>query len=153
MSTPKKILVYIDGTEESITAAQYAICLASYFKADLFALYVINTKAMEDLLKARIFLQDEQVEYEHDMEAWLEEKREWDEQNGIVAPLPEPAVPRFDPDWPTATIDQFRALLARMNGSGHNLTEGQLVRLLWENELNLPHESTVRRWLKEAQGG
>lgn len=69
MSTPNKILVYVDGTEESITAAQYAICLASYFKADLFALYVINTKAMEDLLKARIFLQDEQVEYEHDMEA------------------------------------------------------------------------------------
>jgi nucleotide-binding universal stress UspA family protein len=69
VSTPKKILVYVDGTEESITAAQYAICLASYFKADLFALYVINTKAMEDLLKARIFLQDEQIEYEHDMEA------------------------------------------------------------------------------------
>ncbi len=69
MSTPKKILVYVDGTEESITAAQYAICLASHFKADLLALYVINTKAMEDLLKARIFLQDEQIEYEHDMEA------------------------------------------------------------------------------------
>jgi len=69
VSTPKKILVYVDGTEQSITAAQYAICMASYFRADLIALYVINTKAMEDLLKARIFLQDEQVEYEHDMEA------------------------------------------------------------------------------------
>ncbi len=69
MSTPRKILVYVDGTEQSITAAQYAICMASYFKADLIALYVINTKAMEDLLKARIFLQDEQIEYEHDMEA------------------------------------------------------------------------------------
>ena len=69
MSTPKKILVYVDGTEPSITAAQYAICLASFYKADLIALYVINTKAMEDLLKARIFLQDEQMEYEHDMEA------------------------------------------------------------------------------------
>jgi nucleotide-binding universal stress UspA family protein len=69
VSTPRKILVYVDGTEQSITAAQYAICMASYFKADLIALYVINTKAMEDLLKARIFLQDEQIEYEHDMEA------------------------------------------------------------------------------------
>jgi len=69
VSTPKKILVYVDGTEPSITAAQYAICLASFYKADLIALYVINTKAMEDLLKARIFLQDEQMEYEHDMEA------------------------------------------------------------------------------------
>jgi nucleotide-binding universal stress UspA family protein len=65
----KKILVYIDGTEQSITASQYAICLASFFRAELIALYVVNTRAIEDLLKARIFLKDEQLEYEHDMEA------------------------------------------------------------------------------------
>lgn len=69
MSTAKKILVYIDGTEQAVTAAQYAVCLASDFRAELLALYVINTRAMEDLLKARIFLQDEQSEYERDMEA------------------------------------------------------------------------------------
>lgn len=69
MGTAKRILVYIDGTEQSVTAAQYAICMASAFKADLLGLYVINTRAVEDLLKARIFLQDEQVEYERDMEA------------------------------------------------------------------------------------
>ena len=69
MSNPiKKIMVYIDGTEQSVTAAQYAICLASFSSAELIAHYVINTKAMEDLLKARIFLQDEELEYEHDME-------------------------------------------------------------------------------------
>jgi nucleotide-binding universal stress UspA family protein len=65
----KKIMVYIDGTEQSVTAAQYAICLASSSGAELVACYIVNTRAMEDLLKARIFLQDEQVEYEHDMEA------------------------------------------------------------------------------------
>ena len=70
MANPiKKIMVYIDGTEQSVTAAQYAICLASSTGAELIACYVINTRAMEDLLKARIFLKDEQVEYEHDMEA------------------------------------------------------------------------------------
>jgi len=69
VSTPQKIMVYIDGTEQSILAAQYAICLASFFEAELTALYVINTRAMEDLLRASIFLKDEQVEYEHDMEA------------------------------------------------------------------------------------
>ena len=70
MSSPiKKIMVYVDGTEQSITAAQYAICLASFSGAELIAYYVINTRAMEDLLRARIFLKDEQVEYEHDMEA------------------------------------------------------------------------------------
>jgi nucleotide-binding universal stress UspA family protein len=69
VSSPiKKIMVYVDGTEQSITAAQYAICLASFSGAELIAYYVINTRAMEDLLRARIFLKDEQVEYEHDME-------------------------------------------------------------------------------------
>ena len=69
MSNPiRKIMVYIDGTEQSITAAQYAICLASSSHAQLIANYVVNTRAMEDLLRARIFLKDEQVEYEHDME-------------------------------------------------------------------------------------
>lgn len=70
MSSPiRKIMVCIDGTEQSITAAQYAICLASFSGAELIAHYVINVRAMEDLLRARIFLKDEQVEYEHDMEA------------------------------------------------------------------------------------
>ena len=70
MSNPiKKIMVYIDGTEQSITAAQYAVCLASFSGAELIALYVVNVRAMEDLLRARIFLKDEQVEYERDMEA------------------------------------------------------------------------------------
>ena len=69
MTNPQKILVYIDGTEESIIAAQYAICLASFFGAELFAIYVINTRAIEDLLKAKIFLKDEQLEYQHDMES------------------------------------------------------------------------------------
>jgi nucleotide-binding universal stress UspA family protein len=61
-------MVHVDGTEQSITAAQYAICLASSSHAELIAHYVINTRAMEDLLRASIFLKDEQVEYEHDME-------------------------------------------------------------------------------------
>jgi nucleotide-binding universal stress UspA family protein len=69
VSTAQKILVYIDGTEQTVTAAQYAICLASAFNADLYAIYVVNTRAMEDLLKARIFLQEEQADYQRDMEA------------------------------------------------------------------------------------
>jgi nucleotide-binding universal stress UspA family protein len=64
-----KILVYIDGTQESVTAAQYAICLACHFDAELVALYVINTKAIADLLKARIFHQAEHLEYQRDIEA------------------------------------------------------------------------------------
>jgi len=65
----QRIMVYVDGSEQSITGAQYAICLASFSGAQLIVCYVVNTTAVEELLRARIFLQDEQVEYEHDMEA------------------------------------------------------------------------------------
>jgi nucleotide-binding universal stress UspA family protein len=61
-------MVYVDGTEQSITAAQYAICLTRFVGAELTAFYVVNTKALEDLLKARIFLKEEQLEYERDLE-------------------------------------------------------------------------------------
>jgi nucleotide-binding universal stress UspA family protein len=64
----KKMLVYIDGTEQSITAAQYAICLSKFTGAQLTAFYVINTKALDELLKSRIFLKEEQIEYERDLE-------------------------------------------------------------------------------------
>ncbi len=68
MSSPiKKMMVYVDGTEQSVTAARYAICLASFSGAELIAHYVINTRAIEDLLKAKIFMKDEQLEYERDM--------------------------------------------------------------------------------------
>ena len=63
----ERIMVYIDGTEESITAAQYAIVLAKTLNAELFALYIINIKALEELLRARIFLKEEEYEYERDL--------------------------------------------------------------------------------------
>jgi nucleotide-binding universal stress UspA family protein len=69
VSPISKILVYINGTEESITAAQYALVLAASTGASLKALYVVNTKALNDLVTARIFLKEEQMEYEHDLQA------------------------------------------------------------------------------------
>jgi nucleotide-binding universal stress UspA family protein len=64
----KRILVYIDGTESSITAAQYAVVLSRSYRAELTALYVVNTRALDDLLKARIFIKTEEEEYKRDLE-------------------------------------------------------------------------------------
>ena len=64
-----KILVYVDGTESSITAAQYAVVLSRATGAQLSAMYVVNTRALEDLLKARIFIKAEEEEYKRDLEA------------------------------------------------------------------------------------
>ncbi len=64
----RNILVYLNGTEESVTAAQYAILLAKAYEASLSAVYIINTRALTDLVRAKIFLQEEQEEYQRDIE-------------------------------------------------------------------------------------
>jgi nucleotide-binding universal stress UspA family protein len=64
----KKILLYVDGSEECITAAQYGIVLAKNTKAELTALYVVNVSLLEELVKARIFVKIEEMDYEHDLE-------------------------------------------------------------------------------------
>lgn len=63
-----RIMVYIDGSESSIIAAQYAICLARRLEASLDAIYVVDEKNLENLLKARIFIPEEKLDYEHDLE-------------------------------------------------------------------------------------
>ena len=60
----RKILVYLDGSEGSMTASMYAILLASYSKASLHAVYVVNTKALGDLVKSRIFVDQEKKEFQ-----------------------------------------------------------------------------------------
>ena len=62
------ILVYLDGTEESVTAAQYAICLAKVTGSLLSALYIVNTRALNDLVKSHIFIESEQSEYQQDLQ-------------------------------------------------------------------------------------
>ncbi|HUV06774.1 MAG TPA: universal stress protein [Spirochaetia bacterium] len=84
----KKILVYIDGTEESVTAAQYAICLSRATRATLTCLYIVNTRALDDLLKSRIFLKAEQEEYRRDLETdadrYLNHVQELARQKGVA---------------------------------------------------------------------
>ncbi len=84
----RNILTFIDGTEQSLTAAQYAICLCRSTGAHLTALYVVNTRALSDLVKARIFLQVEQEEYRRDLEAdaerYLNHVRELARQKSVT---------------------------------------------------------------------
>lgn len=64
----KHMLVYLDGSEDSVTAAMAAIALAKRLEASLTAMYVVNTRALQDLVKARIFLDIEEQEYRRDIE-------------------------------------------------------------------------------------
>jgi hypothetical protein len=70
MSQPiERVMVYLDGSEESMTAAQYSICLSHALNAQLFGVYIVNTHALNDLVKSRIFIPSEQQEYQRDLEA------------------------------------------------------------------------------------
>ena len=63
----KKILLYIDGSEECIAAAQYAIVLSKKTGAELMGLYVVNVSLLKELTKAKIFVKIEEMDYEQDL--------------------------------------------------------------------------------------
>jgi nucleotide-binding universal stress UspA family protein len=81
-------MVYIDGSEQSITAAQYAIVLAKTLGSELYALYVVDTRALAELVKSHIFLDSEQDEYRRDLEGdatrYLNHVRELARRKGVA---------------------------------------------------------------------
>ncbi len=64
----EKIMLYVDSSEGCITAAQYGIGLAKYTGAKLIAVYVVDVGVLSDLVKAKIFVKIEEMDYENDLE-------------------------------------------------------------------------------------
>ncbi|MFO7889237.1 MAG: universal stress protein [bacterium] len=64
----KRILLYVDSSEECITAAQYGIGLAKSLNAKLMAVYVVDVEVLSDLVKAKIFVKIEEMDYENNLE-------------------------------------------------------------------------------------
>jgi nucleotide-binding universal stress UspA family protein len=64
----EKILLYVDATEGALAAARYAIVLAKTYGAELHAVYVVNEKMLEELLSAKVFVEEEEVDLEQDLE-------------------------------------------------------------------------------------
>jgi nucleotide-binding universal stress UspA family protein len=63
-----KILLYIDGSESSITAAHFAIIMAKQYGTALSAIYVVNENLLSELLGAKVFVQMEKMDYERSLE-------------------------------------------------------------------------------------
>jgi nucleotide-binding universal stress UspA family protein len=63
-----KLLLYIDGSESSITAAQFAIALSKAHGSSLKAIYVVNENLLAELLGAKVFVQVEKMDYERNLE-------------------------------------------------------------------------------------
>lgn len=83
-----RMLVYLDGSDESVVAMTYAIVLAKRLGAGLTALYVINTSALQELVEASIFLKSEEEEYRKalssDAERYLRHAKRLGEKKGIA---------------------------------------------------------------------
>lgn len=82
-----RIMVSIGGNERALLAAQYAVALARLLGAELVAIYVVDTKILDDLLKARIFIRMEEMDYAHDLEEdgrrYLNHVRDLAEAKGV----------------------------------------------------------------------
>jgi len=64
----KNIFVPLAGGPPSIITAKYAIYLAKLLQTKMTVACVIDEKAIQDLLKSRVFVEVEAKEYEIDME-------------------------------------------------------------------------------------
>jgi nucleotide-binding universal stress UspA family protein len=64
----QSLVVAVSGSEFSMAAAKYAIAMAKANRARLVAVYVVDTATLKELLLQRIFVEDESIEYERNLE-------------------------------------------------------------------------------------
>jgi nucleotide-binding universal stress UspA family protein len=71
MSKPlfSNMLVAVTGSDASVLAAKYAIVMAKKYHCKLFAVYVVDTATIKQLMLSKIFVKDESQDYEHSLEA------------------------------------------------------------------------------------
>ena len=63
----QRILVAINGSEDSIRAAMYGILLAKQYKCALKAVYVVDTATLRQLTLSKFFISEESEAYETNM--------------------------------------------------------------------------------------
>ncbi|MDR0324048.1 MAG: universal stress protein [Treponema sp.] len=62
------IVVAVTGTDASILAAKYAIVLTKQYNCTLNAVYVVDTATIKMLTLSKIFIKEEGLEYEKNLE-------------------------------------------------------------------------------------
>ena len=64
----QKVIVAVNGSEQSIHAAMYGILLSKQYDCDLKAVYVVDTSTLKQLTMSRIFYEEESRNYEKRLE-------------------------------------------------------------------------------------
>ena len=63
------ILTAVTGTDASILAAKYAVIMAKQYHSKMSAVYVVDTATIRQLTLSKIFIQEEAVDYEKNLES------------------------------------------------------------------------------------
>lgn len=63
----ERLLVYLDGNENSYTAAQYAIYMAKTYCMDLFGVAIVKNGILDELMHHHVLLPAEKDEYLNDL--------------------------------------------------------------------------------------
>jgi len=78
----------VAGDYPSLVTAKYAICLGRLCGARLTFIHVVNEKALDDLLKSRIFVEAEAAQYDRELDEqgrrFLERVRRMAETRGVA---------------------------------------------------------------------
>lgn len=84
----RTIAVSIAGSAASLVTAKYAIYIARQLNAKLVPLYVVDARALQELLRSRIFIEVEAEEYARDLrqqgEVSLERIKKSAESKGVA---------------------------------------------------------------------
>lgn len=64
----QKVVIAVNGSEQSIHAAMYGILLSKQYKCELKAVYVVDTSTLKQLTMSRIFIEEESIDYEKCLE-------------------------------------------------------------------------------------
>ena len=59
----RKLIVAVNGSEQSLSAAMYSIMLAMQYKCELKAVYVVDTATLKQLELSRFFIPEESARY------------------------------------------------------------------------------------------
>ncbi len=65
----QKILILVNGSEESIHAAQYGILMSKLYRCNVKVIYVVDTATLKQLTLSKIFVAEESSEYEDSLRA------------------------------------------------------------------------------------
>ena len=65
----QKLVVAVNGSEQSLNAAMYAIMFAKQYKCDLKVVYVVDTATLKQLELSNFFIPDESARYKARLES------------------------------------------------------------------------------------